>query len=159
MKTLLIMRHGKAERTPGKRDFDRDLEPRGRTQAVDGAMALKITENIPDRIISSPAARAYHTADILRRECALPEEVLQAIPSLYLCSLEEMVFQIRCCPDYVSTLLVVGHNPAMEYFSDQATGNDSRIKTSEIRGFSLGETQWSRLDPGQLEYLGIIYSH
>jgi len=159
MKRLLLMRHGKAELSYGKKDFDRDLERRGIRQSADAADALREQGLVPEMILSSSAVRALHTADIVRRELDIPPEKLMEEKDLYLCSVDEMLSEIRRCPPSVRVLLVVGHNPTMEYFTDRVTRGDSRIKTSEIRGFRFSGAGWDELGLEDLEYLGTIYSH
>ena len=64
MKTILLMRHAKAEPgVPGQKDFDRPLAERGNEDALRMGRALAKTGEVPDAIVSSPAARAKQTAE------------------------------------------------------------------------------------------------
>lgn len=159
MKTLLIMRHGKAEHSFGKNDFDRDLTNRGLRQSTEAAETLKEQRLVPEMILSSSALRAQHTAEIVRLELEIPPEKLMEEKDLYLCSVDEMLSEIRRCPPSVRILLVVGHNPTMEYFTDRVSRGDSRIKTSEVRGFRFSGASWDELGLDDLEYTGTVFCH
>ena len=57
MKTILLMRHAKAERgVPDQRDFDRALAPRGTEDALRMGHALKKMGVVPDAIVASSLA-------------------------------------------------------------------------------------------------------
>ena len=63
MKTLVLMRHGKADvSAPSGRDFDRVLSPKGREQVKVMLAWLKEQGILPDSIISSSALRTQETA-------------------------------------------------------------------------------------------------
>jgi phosphohistidine phosphatase len=54
MKTILLMRHAKAEPgVPGQRDFDRSLSPRGQDDAARMGRAIAKLGTIPDAIVPS----------------------------------------------------------------------------------------------------------
>jgi len=79
--------------------------------------------------------------------------------SLYLCSVEELLQSTWICPSQVECLLLVGHNPTMEYLTDLVTRGDCRIKTSEVRSFKVHRDSWNGLTLSDLEYDQLIYSH
>lgn len=65
MATLVLVRHAKAERPPGVADIDRDLSARGvRDAALVGAF-LSGALPAPGVLLSSPARRAYRTAELM----------------------------------------------------------------------------------------------
>lgn len=66
-KKIIFVRHAKAlsrEKWEGE-DFDRTLSPFGRDSARVLGQYLRIIGAVPDRIVSSPAARTLETADII----------------------------------------------------------------------------------------------
>jgi len=63
-KKIFIVRHGKSDwGTPDMPDIDRPLKPRGVRDAYKMAKLLKKKNEQVDFYISSPAARAIHTAN------------------------------------------------------------------------------------------------
>src|SRR3954466_9034949 len=65
-KTLLLLRHGKSDWHEGEADFDRRLAKRGRQAAALIGEYLEEHDLIPDVIVTSPAARALLTAEIIQ---------------------------------------------------------------------------------------------
>ncbi len=65
-KSILLIRHAKAEQEFHKRDFDRNLAPRGESDSkIIGEFIL--TKNLtPQRIYVSAANRTIQTAQIIR---------------------------------------------------------------------------------------------
>lgn len=64
-KKLLLIRHAKSDWTEiGLKDFDRPLNERGLKNALEMGQRIYIKQLIPSKIISSPAVRAFSTAQI-----------------------------------------------------------------------------------------------
>src|SRR5262245_47015244 len=64
MSRLYLLRHAKAGwAQPGMRDFDRPLEPLGRTDADSIGAAMRANAYIPDLVLCSTAKRARETLD------------------------------------------------------------------------------------------------
>jgi hypothetical protein len=64
MKTILLMRHAKAEAAvPGRQDFARRLAARGGEDALRMGRTLAKLHAVPDTIVASPALRAKETAE------------------------------------------------------------------------------------------------
>jgi len=72
MKKLLLVRHAKAEKDTGGKDFDRPLKYIGMQDA--GFMADRLKEKlmVPEYIVTSPALRARTTAEIFADHLGLP---------------------------------------------------------------------------------------
>lgn len=155
MKTLFVMRHGKARRDiPEQSDFERPLTSYGLTAAP--FMGRMIYENNlqPNLIVSSPAKRAKQTA-ILVKETAGIETKIQYSEKLYEASpatLLSVVSDIQC--QHKSALLI-GHNPGIEGFIRILTNETQRMATSSIAKIVLNINQWSEIsqDCGFLELL------
>lgn len=121
MRRLILFRHAKAIRaTPGLRDRDRTLEPRGRDDAQLIGAYLAKHGFTPDRAIVSPSLRTRETFDC----AALPvpadedERIYEAAP-------EDILAAIADADDAARALLVVGHNPGIHELAMQliATGD------------------------------------
>ena len=68
MSRLFLLRHAKAGwAEPGMRDFDRPLEPLGRSDADAIGAAMRANSYIPDLVLCSSAKRARETLDWVAR--------------------------------------------------------------------------------------------
>ena len=114
MPRLLLLRHAKAESIErGAVDFDRQLTPRGKAAATLIGRYMALNRIAPDRVLCSPSERARQTIKLVQEELgASPETVLTS--ALYNATIEVLVDQIREHGGEAGTLLVVGHNPAVE---------------------------------------------
>ena len=84
MKTLLIIRHAKSSwDNINAPDIDRPLNDRGKKDAP--AMAKRVIKAgvHVDRLISSPARRARHTAELFAREFKVKETDIVSVTELY----------------------------------------------------------------------------
>ena len=137
-RTLVLLRHAKAE-TPGtKRDFDRRLTEKGEADA-DAAGAWLADEGLgPGLVLCSSAARTrqtWHGVAVALAQAA-PERPAPEVhyeDGLYEGGRTEVIDLLRAVPDDVGTVLVVGHNPTMSDVSilldDEAGGDDQDQKT------------------------------
>lgn len=117
MLRLLTLRHAKSERnTPGKSDFDRPLETRGKDAAARIGQVLRAGGLRPARVLTSPAARARETADGVAAAFAEKPETLP-VAGLYKADGAEVMECVRKHGGRSSPLLVVGHNPAIQEFA------------------------------------------
>src|ERR1700749_294585 len=72
MKKLLLVRHAKAEKETGGKDFDRPLKYIGMQDAGYMADRLKDKSFIPELIVTSSALRTLTTAEIFADHLGLP---------------------------------------------------------------------------------------
>lgn len=108
MPTLVLARHAKAE--PASRDdHARRLTPGGRAQAVALGDWLRAQGVAPDRVLVSTAARARETWE----SAGTGGEVVVA-GEVYEASADYLRALVGSTGDDVGTLVVVGHNPALE---------------------------------------------
>ena len=77
-----------------------------------------------DRVISSSAARALTTAELITQEMGLPWDEIQIEDALYHATEEEMVEIIQEQDDYIDGLMLFGHNPGMTYLVNDLSNLD-----------------------------------
>jgi phosphohistidine phosphatase len=159
-RTLVILRHAKAE-TPGERpDFDRRLTTAGESDA-DAAGAWLADERLrPDLVLCSPAARTRQTWQ------GVSIALAQALPGsgapevryekgLYEGGRTEVFDLLRVVSENVKTVLVVGHNPTVSDVSlllipdEQYDENAAGLKTSGL-AVHRTENPWSATEPGSM---------
>ena len=66
MGEILLMRHAKSDHPPGVSDHDRPLTKRGRESAHAVGQTIEDFGAAPDLILTSPARRAFDTAELAR---------------------------------------------------------------------------------------------
>lgn len=109
---LVLLRHAKSA-WPDVPDRERPLAKRGQRDAPAAGRWLREAGCIPDRVLCSPARRAQETWELAQSELgASPPVTIEG--RVYNASVPELLDVIRAVPAAVTTLLVVGHDPAMQ---------------------------------------------
>ncbi len=131
MKTLTILRHGKAVRSEEYPvDFDRPLARRGEKDIARISKVLRQSPPTIDWIISSPASRARQTAEIVAERLDLQDQLIWE-PVLYESGVESLLSVIERFPVNTQHALIVGHNPTLEQtVSGLCAGSVSRMANS-----------------------------
>jgi len=140
---LYLVRHAKSDWSdPGKSDFERGLNKRGKRSIPLMAEALKKRGVMPDLILSSAAKRAKKTAKELAKELDYKGEILFD-EALYFTEPEEMMEKICDTDDRYEALFLVGHNPEMTELSNMLTETYiDNIPTLGIAGVTLPIEKW-----------------
>lgn len=144
-KHLLLFRHAKSSwEDTGLADANRPLNERGKRDAPRmGAFLAKI-EMRPDRILCSPAQRAKQTAQEAAKSCGYSKKI-RYIDSLYEGSSKSYWHAIRKYGGKSGILMIVGHNPDLEEFLLELTGQQKRLPTSAIACIQLNLQTWTSL--------------
>ena len=155
MKTLTLLRHAKSSwDDPHLADFDRPLNPRGRSDAPEMGRRLKARGHLPDLIVSSPARRALATARMVAREIGIPEERIIEEPGLYHAGAERILRTVTSLESHARHLMLVGHNPG---FNDLANRlSDARIDnlpTAAVFQVEFDADDWSEVVAGQGRFI------
>lgn len=110
---LLLLRHAKSDwDDPTLSDHDRPLAARGRLAAPKMARHIARTSVLPDLVLCSTAVRARQTLDLVRP--ALPAGPRLYEPELYTFEAGPLLARLQQCPPEAKTVMLVGHNPALE---------------------------------------------
>jgi phosphohistidine phosphatase len=129
---LVVMRHAKAGERPGAADFERPLTQRGRRDAAAAGRWLRASGLVPDAVLCSAADRTRQTwlgvAAELGREvsCRLDDRLYGAEAA----AIKEIIATET--EPAVTTLLCVGHNPAMAQLAEDTTGQPLEFPTAAI---------------------------
>ena len=105
---LFLMRHAHPAATPavGWADTDRPLTPHGRSQARElGAVLIAAGVEL---VLCSPALRTRETAEYLGVGAPI-----RYVAGLYNCEATRIAFELARLPEYLRSVLVVGHSPAI----------------------------------------------
>lgn len=110
---LVLLRHAKSAWPDGVPDHDRPLAPRGRRDAPAAGRWLRKSGLVPDRVMCSTAQRARETWQLAEEKLdAHPQSVFER--RVYGATSAELLDLARHAPAGVRTLLIVGHDPAMQ---------------------------------------------
>ncbi|MEO6976964.1 MAG: histidine phosphatase family protein [Mucilaginibacter sp.] len=146
MKKLLLVRHAKAEKETGGKDFDRPLKYIGMQDA--GFMADKLKEKsiVPEYILASPALRTLTTAEIFADHMGLPAPATNK--SIFEASEKTLLKIINDLPDQYNFAALVGHNPGIAYILQYLTGEAMEVHTSAVAVIDFDIDDWASVSKG-----------
>ncbi len=115
MKTIYLARHAKSSWDSGaESDFDRPLNDRGESDAIKLGKELKIQNWIPEKIIASPAIRAKQTCKSFCEGMEYPFDHVEWNRDIYSAYMVTLLHMLAALDEKVSSVMLLGHNPAME---------------------------------------------
>lgn len=162
MRTLVIMRHAKAEASAPS-DIERQLTDRGHADAAEAGAWLGRQGVSPDDALVSGAVRTTQTWEDVATAAGWELEVAQYVDALYTASTDSALDLIRETEAAVGTLVVVGHNPTIELLAqllddgdgDEEAGNAmvEGFPTSAVAVFSY-DGDWSELEEASATLVG-----
>lgn len=144
MKSLIVLRHGKAENPGGVADFDRSLAGRGTRDAVRVGEVLVERDLMPDLIVTSTANRAASTAQLMAEGCNYSGEIVPAA-DLYLPTQTDILSTIRDIPEQHSRVVIVGHNPGFGVFSMKFGNDVDQFPTCAWAHISFDVEYWGEI--------------
>jgi phosphohistidine phosphatase len=158
MKQLIILRHAKAERDHPDGDRARRLTERGEREAAGAGRTLLEAAGMPDRFVSSDAARAMQTAEIAASAIEWPGAI-DGEPAIYEANVDELIAVARSLPDDSSTIVLVGHNPGflelINWFASE-DGQRDHLPTAAFAIVSGAVSSWAELDAGSASVSPVV---
>lgn len=156
MKTLLLLRHAKAEASsPDGQDRHRALAERGRKDAGRIGKAIRKLGAAPDVILCSPSTRTRSTVErLLEKLEQAPPTLFE--PSIYEASDEDLLKLLRA--QSADRVLIVGHNPGLERLAARLLSSSPeavRLPTCGFARLDFEIDDWRRVAdaPGRLEWV------
>lgn len=155
-KTLILMRHAKAEEGLGKPDHDRELASRGHRDAKAAGAWLHTEGLVPDLVICSTATRTRQTWDGAV-EGGAQTEFIEYRKAVYQGGMRSTLETIREDGDDMQTVLVVGHNPTMAELASLLCDGDGSTQAHDAMGAGFVTSgvavldyvgEWNDLDVG-----------
>ena len=155
-KILYLVRHAKTEQdSPDGRDFSRELKSRGlRDSTIIGNKLKEDGVNL-DMIITSTAARARATAEILATHVGYGNEAVHQNDELYMASVRTFLQVINQLKNQWDEVMLVGHNPAITYLGEYLSGSDlGYMPTGAVVSIVFDLDDWSLVskDTGQIGF-------
>lgn len=151
MKTLYLIRHAKSSWDfPELTDFDRPLNKRGLKDAPFMAALLEAKGFRPDKIVSSPANRAYTTAKYFAAAFHIHNEEIKLENDIYEAFVEDLQDIVTDLDNGWDTVFLFGHNPGFTSFANRFTTEFiDNIPTCGIVRIMSTENDWSQFVPGK----------
>ncbi|MDX5348907.1 MAG: histidine phosphatase family protein [Hymenobacteraceae bacterium] len=144
MKTLYLLRHAKSSwKFDELSDHDRPLNKRGRNDAALMGEELASRDANPDLILSSPAVRAITTATLVAKELDYDVDKIEVDERIYRAEKHELVELLQSMPDYVQSLMLVGHNDAITDLANSLSPEQvASIPTSGVVCLTFNSDSW-----------------
>ena len=143
MKTLLLVRHAKAEQGSSYNDFERPLKPRGLEDAEMVSQSLRNKHVVPQMIVSSPALRALSTAQIFAEQLGVTN--FSTDKAIYEASDSTLLKIINHLPDEHTFIALVGHNPGFEQILSYLTGEYKTLPTCAVSLVTFDVESWAEI--------------
>ena len=137
MKTIYLARHAKSSwGSLAATDFDRPLSSRGEADAVRIGEEMHRLGWMPDKIIASPALRSKQTCKILCETIHSPIDEVEWNSEIYAAYMVTLLHVLASLDERVDSVMLIGHNPAMEdllvHLCGYDTINDVKQKDGKI---------------------------
>jgi phosphohistidine phosphatase len=162
MKYIYLLRHAKSSwKDPGASDHDRPLAGRGRRAAKTIARHMREEGIDPDLVLCSTARRARET--LQRIEPALGTRRVGVERELYAATAETLLARLRRVPDSVGSVILIGHNPAMQQLAlglarpgPERRELEAKYPTAALATLAFPGTAWRALDRGMADLVGFV---
>ncbi len=160
-KLVCLMRHSEAVTQLSDvvtKDFDKPLTDHGIHQLEHVRDFLKAHHFLPDLIVCSPAVRTRQTLEWIQEALGSGAEVVFD-EELYGIKADALIQKLGNLPNTKSTVLVVGHNPAisdaiqtfLNLMKSEAVSVVLPAKPSQLAIFRMQTTDWSVLTAEKVE--------
>ena len=118
-RTLVLLRHAKADRPNGVPDVDRPLTERGHADsALAGAWLMK-HGYVPDLVLASPSRRTrqtWHSVAVALANAGSP--TVRYEREIYDGSAADLLKALQQSESSFQTIMIVGHNPSVSQLSE-----------------------------------------
>ncbi|GAA3748794.1 SixA phosphatase family protein [Micromonospora maritima] len=143
-RTLVLLRHAKAEQERDAPDAERPLTARGHADAAAAGAWLARHELLPDVVLCSPARRTRQTwHGVAMGMTGSPPEggpagstpVVRYEPTAYEAHPDELLDLVRAVDPAADTVLLVAHNPGISLLSallDPERADPDGLRTTDL---------------------------
>ncbi len=155
-----ILRHAKSSWDyPSLDDFDRPLAERGRLAGETMSEYLRLADIEPDLVLCSSAVRAKQTLACIRPALGA-DATVKFDKRLYGAGQRALLSRLRSLPDEVTSVMLIGHNPALQSLALALTGGGapedqmrlgSKFPTGGLATLVVQADRWADLAAGGCE--------
>ena len=160
---LLIMKHGNVKRGFYQGDQSYELKDKGKRNAQRIGVWLETNNLIPDYVICSDVEYAQVSAEKTCKAAGTNMNIIQTQEYSYAANEEEIISLIKNSPENIRRILLVGHNPILEFvLSTLSSENVPKTKKGKVLSpatlvhFSI-DCDWSEISEHCAELLEIVY--
>lgn len=145
-KTLLLLRHAKSSwKDLSLDDHQRTLNGRGRDAATRVGRLVQEQQFAIDLVLCSTSTRTRETADRVF-EGAKSKPPISYRDDLYHASPETMIQVLSHVAEPNQCVMLIGHNPGLEEFLSQLTGNETEFPTAGLAQIELDFDRWTQFN-------------
>jgi phosphohistidine phosphatase len=145
---LYLVRHATAENPSFfQPDHDRELTPEGIMEAARMGRYLTAQQNAkPNRIVSSTAARALKTAQVMAEQLAIEPGCIEPIDDLFNGGPRAYLAAVNGVSEDCTSLMLVGHNPDISYLAEFLTHQAiSSMEKGEVIAIQFDSLTWAEV--------------
>ena len=159
MKTLILVRHAKSSwDEAGLSDSERPLNERGKRDAPEMAARLRKRGLTIDKLVSSPAERAFRTARYFAKEFEIKKEAIAVEKTLYGALPAQFLQVAASLKDKYGTVLFFSHNPGITDFANTITNvRTDNIPTCGVFGVQANVESWKDFAKDEKNFLFYDY--
>jgi phosphohistidine phosphatase len=132
-RTLVLLRHAKADRPNGVADVDRPLTDRGHADSAAAGAWLAKQGYAPDLVLCSPSKRTrqtWHSVAVALARAASP--AVRYERELYDGGAGDLLKAIQTADPAAKVVMVIGHNPSVSLLSEMLDP-DSELDSDGLR--------------------------
>ncbi len=158
MRTLLLLRHGKAQPDAPHGDKQRTLIERGRRDSATIGRKINGLVDHLDSIVTSDAQRAHETA-IIAAKAAEYDGTITTEPDIYDADLDTLLDIVRHLPDNNECVMLVGHNPGFEELGaalSQEGTPPPHLPTAALAHIEFDAPHWRDVRPDAGRLLDVL---
>lgn len=162
-RNILVMKHGNVKRGFYQGDQSYELKDKGKRNAQRIGVWLALNNLIPDYVLYSDAEYVRISAEKTCKAAGVNLKLLKAQEYSYAATEEQLIESIKVTPITTNCLLLVGHNPTLEFVLS-ALSKETIPKTKKSRVLSPAalvhfkiDCDWSEITEQCAELINIIY--
>lgn len=147
MKRIILMRHGNAETSYQKSDFDRNLSDYGKKEVFKNVTQLMSNAIMPETVVVSKANRTLQSFNIFKDTLKYDSKftIDEDLYNFYSTS-EFLEKYIEKCDNNYNTVMFIGHNPTFSNLLQMLTGNLSIfMDTASVFVIDFDIENWNSL--------------
>ena len=151
MKELVILRHAKSNSEYLVDDIDRPLSIAGIDRIVKISKKRRTFFKNTDIVLSSPANRALHTAQLMMRELDYDYNKLIVDRKLYTFFTDDLIDYVHGLNNTWNKVILVGHNPAFtELVNHFSLEKIMYLRTAGLAKITFESDDWISLIQGEM---------
>ena len=151
MKELVILRHAKSNSEYLVDDIDRPLSIAGIDRIVKISKKRRTFFKNTDIVLSSPANRALHTAQLMMRELDYDYNKLIVDRKLYTFFTDDLIDYVHGLNNTWNKVILVGHNPAFtELVNHFSKKKIIHLRTAGLAKITFESNDWESLLQGEI---------